>query len=91
MLWQVSVKYHSVEKFIHHVISPGNAVTNCGRSPPRRIIQIVSTRADLPEGPLKVPRISYFWPYGLCFPSSALVETARSRRSFSRRRQLALV
>ena len=57
MLGKVSVKHHGIEKFIYHVVSPGNAVTKCGTSPPNRMIQTVNTPADLPEGPFKIPRI----------------------------------
>src|SRR6185503_14462038 len=76
MLWQVSVKDYCVEKLVFHSVSPGKAVTNSGTSLSNRTIQTVNTLADLPDGPFKVPRISYFWPYGLSLPGSASPESA---------------
>ncbi|MCZ6623364.1 MAG: hypothetical protein O7B35_03865, partial [Deltaproteobacteria bacterium] len=79
LLWEVRVKHYGIKNLVHHVISPGNAVTNSGTSAPKRLIQTVNTSADFPEGPFRVPRISCFWPYGLSCPSSALSETGEKR------------
>jgi hypothetical protein len=55
MLGQVSVKDYCIKKFVLHSVSPGKAVTNWGTLLSNRTIQTVTTLADFPEGPFKVP------------------------------------
>jgi len=62
MVGHVSVQYNGIEQVVLHSLVPGNAVTKRGTSSPERTIQAVTMAADLPDGPFRVPRTSYFCP-----------------------------
>src|SRR6266496_254006 len=80
MLRQVLVEYDGIERLVLHGLSPGEEVPHFVTT-----IHTVTTSADLPEGPSRVPRISYLSPYLLSCPAPASCERARFRRSVSRR------
>jgi hypothetical protein len=83
VLGQVAVEYDGIEEPVFHVFPPGNAVTKLGASPLQRTIQTVTTDARFPDGPLRVPCTSYFWPYLVCSPRMASPAAASARKSAS--------
>src|ERR1700752_1024706 len=71
MLGQVAVQNDGVELAIRHRLPSGYAVTNLGKSSRGRMIQPLTTRAERPDGPTRVARISYVCPCRVRFPSTA--------------------